>query len=466
MASMSQTRAAPLGGGALSPPRPLPAVAALLRVLLQGEGDLLSLLPAKAYRVDPGWLGWSRRSILIVNKPEWVRAVLADEDGIFPKSDLMTGALEPLIGDSIFVSSGETWRRQRRMVAPAFSQLRVNDAFEGMAGAVAKAQARLDRCAQTGETFSIELAMSHLTADVICRSVFSTDLSGQAAQDVYEAFKVFERSAAHVELSKLIFDPPFKEIAQHAEVLEACVRIRRRLLDLVEPHLAPDAAFSDIASDVIAARDEETGRPFGREELIDQLGVFFLAGHETTASALTWVFYLLAQSPALLARLRDELDAVVGGGPITYDQVQRLSYVRAVIKETLRLYPPITFLPRVALKPTTIGRFRLRRGAMVMIAPWAVHRHKKLWERPNDFDPDRFAPENEAKIAPGMYIPFGQGPRICVGANFSLIESALILASLARRYDFEMLDADRVRPAARLTTRPVKELMCRVRRRG
>ena len=445
-------------------PRPMQATASLLRVIAQGRGDLLSLLPAKAYRVETGWLGWSRRSILIVNRPDLVKHVLADPDGIFPKNDLMTGAVEPLIGDSIFVSSGETWRRQRAMVAPAFSQLRVTDAFAAMEESVSGWEERLDALAGAGEPFSLDLAMSSLTADIICRTVFSTSLANETARDVFDDFKVFERHAAHVEVWRLIFEKPFQTIPQHDHVLEACRRIRRHLKALVAPHLAEGAAFADIAADVIAARDA-TGTRFTEEELIDQLGVFFLAGHETTASALIWVFFILATRPELMARLRAEIDHVAGEGPIGFDQIRALGLARRIFREALRLYPPITFLPRVALEPAQIGRHRVRRGAMVMIAPWSVHRHRDNWRDANRFDPERFSAEREKEIPQGAYIPFGLGPRVCVGANFAAIESALILARLARRYDFEALAPGRVRPVARLTTRPAEEVMMRVRRR-
>lgn len=158
------------------PPRPqaLSAVAALLRAAVRGDGDLLSLLPKEAYQIEAGWLGYSRRSILIVNAPELTRRIMADTADIFPKNDLMVGALEPLVGDSIFVSSGDLWRRQRRMIDPAFSHIRLNRAFTFMASAVDDYEAELARRADSGETFSLDLAMSQLTADVITRTVFST----------------------------------------------------------------------------------------------------------------------------------------------------------------------------------------------------------------------------------------------------------------------------------------------------
>ncbi len=447
-------------------PAPLPATLSLLRVIWQREGDLLTLLPANAYRVEAGWLGWSRRSILIVNEPATVRHLLADPDGIFPKNDLMTGAVEPLIGDSIFVSSGATWRRQRRMVAPAFGSLHLAKAFAAMDEAVDAREAALDAAAAVGETVSLDLTMSWLTADVICRTVFSAPLAPGVAEDVYDDFKVFERSAAHVELKRLILSPAFDDIPQHPHVLEACARIRRHLGAMVDPHLADGAAFDDIASAVIAARDPETGSPFTREELIDQLGVFFLAGHETSASALTWAFFIAATRPEALARIREEVDAVCGDGPVEFEHMPRLTYLKNFFREVLRLYPPITFIPRVALKGTEILGHKVKRGTMVMIAPWTIHRHRLYWEAPETFDPDRWLPERAGELTKDAYIPFGIGPRVCVGAAFASMEAALILARLLRRYDFDVQDADAVRPAARLTTRPGAPVMVTPRRRA
>jgi cytochrome P450 len=449
-------------------PRPLPSLAALARVVWSGDGNLLSLLPADAYRMDVGHLGYSRRSILIVNQPELLREILTDPTDIYPKNDLMVGALEPLVGNSIFVCSGETWRRQRRMIDPAFTHMRITRAFTAMTAALDDYETNLDGLAARGEPLSLDLAMSHLTADIICRTVFSTSLRSQTARDVFDAFTVFERRVAHVELKRLIFAAPFARIPQHAWVLDACRRIRGHLGELVDTHLpAGGRDLADIAADVIAARDRDTGQPFTREELIDQLGVFFLAGHETTASALTWAFFILATQADVVARMRAEVDAVAGDGPVEFDHIRRLPYVRNVFRETLRLYPPITFIPRVAAEPARIGRFQVKKGAMIMVAPWTLHRHERHWHDPHRFDPDRFAPEREGEIKPGTYIPFGLGPRTCVGAGFAQTEATLILARLARRFDFAALAPEKVRPVARLTTRPAEQIMATVtRRRG
>ncbi len=450
------------------PPRPhsSAAVLALLRVALRGDGDLLSLLPANAYRMEVGPLGYSRRSILIVNQPDQVRRVLSDPEGIFPKSDLMVDALAPLIGDSIFVSSGETWQRQRRMIDPAFTMMRVNRAFPAMEDGAAACEEMLDARAADGAAFSLDLAMSHLTADIICRTVFSTGLETEAAHEVFDAFTRFEHSVAQVEIRRLIMDPAWTKVPQRDFVLEACRTIRRHLGVLLDTHLgAGEKRFDDIAAAVIAARDDFSRTAFTREELIDQLGVLFLAGHETSASALTWAFFLMAMQPALLTRVRAEIRSAVGEtGPITFEATKQLPAIRNMFRETLRLYPPITFLPRVATEATMIGNRKVKRGALVMVAPWVLHRHSGYWRNPHAFDPDRFLPEREAELTPGAYIPFGQGPRVCAGAAFALTEAVLLIARLFRRFDFEVISPGTVRPAARLTTRPAEQIMVRVRR--
>lgn len=451
-------------GAVYTPPRPAPMgpLASLIRVIRQGDGDLLSLMPADAYLLPMGPLGYSRRSIQIVNDPALTKPILADPEDIFPKNDLMVGALTPLVGDSMFVSSGSLWRQQRRMIDPAFSHIRLAKAFPSMVGALDDFEARLHDAAQSGQEMSLDLAMGQLTADIICRTVFSASLANDTARDVFESFAFFERSVAHVELVRLIFGKPFDDIPQRADVLEACARIRGHIGRLLDSHLEAGAQFDDIAAAVIAARDLETDTRFTREELIDQLGVFFLAGHETTASALTWAFFIAAMQPSVADKVHAEAMAVAGSGPIEFDHVKRLTYARNVFKEALRLYPPITFIPRVAARSTTIGTKHIKRGTMVMIAPWAVHRHQALWPNPDVFDPDRFLPEREHEIVSGSYIPFGAGPRVCVGAAFATTEATLILARILRTYRIDVQRPELVRPVARLTTRPAQEVMIKV----
>lgn len=451
------------------PPKPnsLPAVIALIRSLWKGDGNLLELLPAEAYHFDIGHLGRSRRGTVLFNRPSAVKEIMRDEQGVFPKSDLMVGALDPLIGESMFVTDGPKWRRQRAMIDPAFSLMRLNVAYGAMCAATDDHVAAISAAADSGEPFSLDLAMSHLTADVICRTVFSTPLASNVAKEVFEDFTLFEKSVAQVDVLGMILKPAWSEIKQTPEVLAACERIRHHIGALIDTHLnAGEGKYNDIASAVIEAKDKDTGLPFTRDELIDQLGVFFLAGHETTASALTWVFYMLAEQPEWLARLREEIDPYMSEGDLSFEATKKLPLTRAFFKEALRLYPPITFVPRVALENVEIEGKRLPRGALVMIAPWTLQRHSKYWEDPHAFKPERFLPENEKNLTQGAYIPFGQGPHLCVGAGFAQVESLLIMSQLVSKFDFELLPGQKVIPAARLTTRPAEQVIMRVRHRS
>lgn len=447
------------------PPAPYPrsALTSLLRVTVRGERNLLSLLPAAAYRMRIGRLGWSRRGILLVNDPALVAEVLRDAEQIFPKNDLMVGALEGLVGNSMFVASGKAWHGQRRMIEPAFSHMRIDRAFAPMLAAVNDHVALLHVAAAQQEVLSLDKMLSRLTADIVCRTIFSTSLDTAIARSVFDDFLIFERSCASVDIGKLLFGRPFAAIGQPQAVQAACRRIRAHIGDLLDARPPQDpAAPDDLAQALVSARDPETGAGFTREELIDQLGVFFLAGHETTASALTWAFFVLAMQPAMVARIRSECAAVRDAEPLNLQQLRRMPFTRNVFREALRLYPPITFIPRVALRDTVIGGFPVRRGNMIMIAPWSLHRHADLWSHPDQFDPDRFVAEQDRAHAAGAYIPFGLGPRVCVGAAFANMEATLILARLTECFDFMVLDPEAVRPAARLTTRPEHEIRVRL----
>ncbi|MEL7311791.1 MAG: cytochrome P450 [Pseudomonadota bacterium] len=448
------------------PPAPLPLtpLRSLWRVIRQGDGDLLSLVPRDAYHKPLTHLGYSRRSILLINDPALARDVLTDPLEIFPKNDLMVGALAPLVGDSIFVSSGPRWRRQRAMVDPAFTHMRINRAFGAMRAAVSDYTDQLDRHAREGTNVSLDFAMSELTADIICRTIFSTPLSGAVARDVFESFGEFEEQVASVNLGQLIFGKPWAEVRQPPQVLAACERIRDQIGRLLDPRLADLDANDDIVAAIAAATDAETGERFTREELIDQIGVFFLAGHETTASVLTWVFFIVSMRPDIATLIRDEIDTVIGDRDIQFEDVKQLPIIRSVFRETLRLYPPITFIPRVAAEATTIGGVKVKKGAMLMLSPWTAHRNDALWRDAASFDPLRFHSDSEREDD-GVFMSFGLGPRVCVGAAFATIESALIIAALVRRYDLEIVQPDAVRPVARLTTRPAEEIQVQVRRR-
>lgn len=438
------------------PPAPVPTtpVKALLRGMFRSDRDMISLMPQSAYQTMVAEVGWTRRKIIMVNDPEIIQRIMTSEIAEYPKSDLMTGALAPLVRDGVFVSSGESWERQRRMIAPAFSHMRLGNAFSSMVQSCDQYEEIFDQHALENDVFSLEEAMSHLTADVMCRTIFSRTLGTTLAQRVYRAFAEFQDSVANVRVFQLWMGRAHAEVRQPASVLKSASEIRDQIGIMVDERMADTRhELSDIAGDIIKARDPLDGSQFTREELIDQIGVFFLAGHETTAGALAWAFYILAHQPDAMRRIREEVEHVSKGAALDMEMVKKLEFTKAVFKETLRLYPPLGFIPRVAIKDGQMGDLTFPKGALVLISPWLLHRHEALWANPDRFDPDRFAESREKAIPLGAYIPFGLGPRICIGAAFALVEATLILARVVSRYDIEIKRPEDVYPAARLTTR-------------
>ncbi|MEL6765665.1 MAG: cytochrome P450 [Pseudomonadota bacterium] len=462
--------AAPPGGALYRPPAPWPAspLGALLRAVASMERDLITLLPGAAYREPVFWPGFSRRGIYVVSAPALVAEVMGDARAFYPKNDLMVGALAPLVGEGIFISEGAVWERQRRMIDPAFAHMRINQAFRHMAAAMADAEARFDEAAAHGTVVHLEAALSHLTADIMFRTIFSETFSGALAQRVFDAFARFQKACANVSLRHLLLTPAGADIRQPRAARESAAEIRSLVDQMLAARLAlaPEDQPDDIARDIIAARDPESGEGFTREEMLDQLAVFFLAGHETTASALTWALFILAEAPGMAERVREEVGEVCKDAPLTAAGIKRLAFVRNTFRETLRLYPPVTFLARMATEACPLGPVHLPKGAMLLVSPWVIQRHEALWENADRFDPDRFAPGREGSLPQGAYLPFGQGARLCVGVAFAMMEAGLIIASMLRRYRIEAVDAARVRPVARLTTRPAREISVRLHRLG
>lgn len=440
----------------------LSPVRALVKGMLAKDRDLLALMPDTAYRMEIGSMGLSRRGIVLVNRPDLVRQVLVERVDEFAKNDLFTGALEPLVGDGMFISHGPTWQRQRAMVEPGFTHLHTGRAFSRMADAVTDCEARLDVAAADKTTIALDQEMSRLTADIIYRVIFSEPLDGGDARVMFAAFERFQAQVANVRVSAFLFGKAFADVPQPPAALDAAREIRAHLQAKIEARLASAKRHDDLLQAVVDARDPATGEAFALTEMIDQIAIFFLAGHETTATTLSWIFLLLAGDPDTAQALRDETLAICPDG-VEASHIKQLVFTRAVINEALRLYPPGAFLPRVALSKTMLGGRRLRRGTMVLISPWIIHRHEGWWDAPHTFKPSRFA-RGAPKPVAGSFLPFGLGARACIGGAFSMAEAALVVSRLTTRFTFDVTNAASIRPAVHLTLRPSHPMQTRVRR--
>lgn len=450
------------------PPRPGPrSLAALLGGLFRRDGrSMLNLLPPRAYRVQMGSARLAGQRLHLVNAPETVRELLVERAEAFPKHPYLADILQPLIGISLFNATGAAWARQRRLVDQAFALAGLRLAFPRMLDSIDALLARTDALADGRQTWDADAAMSHVTADIIFRTLLSQPLSAEAAQRVHDAFRRYQADAQRVMGLSALRLPTWlhrRRCRQQGAAIRATfagpIHARHQALQRGEAD-GPD----DMLAALFRAEDPQDGSRLGVEEVVDQVGTLFLAGHETSASTLAWALYLLACQPALQDAVHASVQQLWADRPPAFGDTRQLEQVQAVFRETLRLYPPIAFYLREAAGADCLRGKAVQAGDMVVVSPWIVHRHHAHWPQPDTFDPDRFGPQ--ATSAPrGAYLPFGLGPRACPGAAFATQESVLILARLVQRYRLQPLPGHTPQPTARLTLRSANGVKLRLLRR-
>jgi len=452
------------------PPKPpaRPDRVSLWRYARLFRADILSAQPARLYRA---WMAEFRTPFFrsyLCNDPALVGRVLRDRPDDFPKSDRVSEGLRPLLGRSVFVTNGAAWRRQRRIIDPAFEGGRLRDTFPAM---VAAGQGAVDRLAPLadGRPVEIEAQTSHAAADVIFRTLFSIPIENATAARVFSEFRAHQRTQPVLNPAALIPLPRWIPRFHRRETRATARRIRRLIegvtaarMDDIAAGRAPD----DLATKIMTTTDPETGDRFDTAEMVDQVAIFFLAGHETSASALAWALYLLALFPGWQDRLAAEAAEVMGAGPPAFADMARLRVARDVVRETLRLYPPVPMMVRESAHPERFRGRDVARGAQIVLSPWHLHRHARLWERPDDFDPGRFAGEAGRESLRCAYIPFSAGPRACPGAGFAMTEVPLLLAMLIRDYRVAPVEGRPAMPVAHLTLRGRDGIRLRVTPRG
>jgi cytochrome P450 len=461
------------------PPRPArpEGRSSLLQLLRLSVRSSLALFYDASFKLDIGrvrvpTLPWfKRRWVYTVREPGLAREVLVRQPDAYRKSLMMDYMLRDLTGDNLFVSHGEAWRRQRRLMDPAFAQASLKKVFPLMQAACEATIGRLAAAAgrRPDGRVDVDGAMTHFASDVIFRTMFSEAIPEADATAIFEAFEVFQKvSYAQGMLSVARFPPQLVPGAGRArraarrirEILEA--PLKRRLAAVASGAACP---ADDILATLLATTDPVTGTRLGPVELLDQIAIVFLAGHETTASALAWTTWLLAAYPDIQAELLAEAQAVRPGRPAAWGDVKRLALTRDVFRETLRLYPPVAFFARDAMEAGCLAGREIDAGSVVVVAPWLLQRHPAHWERPDAFDPHRF---NTAAGKEGLrcaYLPFSLGERSCVGAAFALQEATLLLTAMVERFDILAEPGHLPEPVARLTLRSGNGVRVRLRDR-
>ena len=402
---------------------------------------------------------------VMVHDPEGVRRVLLDNVGNYPKDEVSNRFFTAMFGEGLLSAEPAMWRRHRKIMAPAFDPRSVASYAPAMAAASQAFAVRWDGLPD-GADIDMAEEMKALTLRIICGTMFSSDatelvsLAGTALG--------FARDALNIGLLDLlpVLGPmrlKAKQAALH-EDFSAMDGAIYRMIEERERNLA--GAPNDLLTRLVAAKDPEDGAGLSAQEVRDELITIFEAGHETTAVAMTFTWYLLSQHPEAEARLHAELDAVLGGRAPTAEDVPNLPYTRQVIEEAMRLYPPAPAVTgRRAIADDEICGQKVSAGDRVMISTWVLHRHRTLWEDPERFDPDRFSVQRSEGRARFAYMPFGAGPRICIGMGLAMTEATLILAALAQRHRPRLKTPQDVKLSARITLAPQGGLKMRLERR-
>ena len=410
----------------------------------------------RAHYEEPVMVG---RSIMgeraVVSDPAGVRHVFLDNAANYRKDDLQLRVLKPGLGNGLLTTDGEDWRAQRRSLAPLFTPRQVS-AFAGSMAESPRAGVERLKKRRPGQRLDMSLEMARLTLEILEHTLFSQGL-GRDTSEFQEAVTKYFDTVGRLDPFDLLGLPDFlprfgrmrgrKTLDWFAGAVKDIVDARRNLIagGAIPPR--------DILTLLLEAQDPETGRGMAEDDLRANIVTFIGAGHETTANALTWTFYLLSQAPDWRAQVEAEADAQLDAGPAETLH-ERMPVTKAVLEESLRLYPPAAFLSRAAIGDDVIAGKKISAGAVVTVSPFLLHRHNKLWKDAGLFDPTRFLGENREKIDRFAYIPFGAGPRVCIGMGFAIQEAIIVLAHFAKSFRFDLAPGHAVRPVQRITLRP------------
>jgi cytochrome P450 len=396
--------------------------------------------------------------MFFITDPEVVRECLVKHADKMHRDPFVSKALGRIMGQGVFVAEGAQWKRQRHLVQPAFHATRIRQYAETMA---AYTQEMVDSW-QTGQIVAIDQSLAELTLRIIAKTMYGIDLVDQTDK-IGRLMKTI-LTIAEEQLGQFIVLPKWIPTRQHRRQAAALREIRELLRNIVRQRQAEGEDRGDLLSMLLRARDEE-GNPMPEEVLLDECITLFVAGHETTAAALTWSWYLLTEHPAIAQQLMAEIDGVLAGEPITFDKIANLPLLDAVIKETLRLYPPAFGFGRSVQEPFTVAGTTFPRRAILLFSTFATHRSSRYYAEPEQFRPQRFVDE-ATQPDRYTYFPFGAGSRICLGNMFAMMEAAVILATMMANVTLQRADDTTVVMDTVVTLRPRHPLHLRVERRN
>ena len=400
------------------------------------------------------------RHVYLVSSPEGVKHVLVDHPAKYSKGTAIRKLSALLLGDGLLTSEGEHWKRQRRLAQPAFHRERLANLVEVMTSATADLLGRWEQRRARGETFDAAADFMALTLSIVSRALFSIDVAGDAAA-VGKAITVALEETNRRILS-FVAAPLWVPTASNREYRAAVKALDDVVFKIIDARRKGQSTGADLLQMLMEARDEETGAGMTDRQLRDEVMTLFLAGHETTANALAWTVWLVAQHPEVEAKLRAEVAQVLGGRVPEAQDLPKLRYVSQVLDESMRLYPPAWITARQCVEADELLGYHVPQGTIVAVCPYTVHRNPRLWPDPDRFDPERFSPEQAQARPRHAYFPFGAGQRMCIGNNFALMEGALILAMISQRFSAALEEGHPVVPLPRVTLRPQHGIQVRL----
>lgn len=398
----------------------------------------------------------------MLSHPDHVQRVLVDEQRLFTKQTRGYEKLKAFLGNGLVTSEGSFWLRQRRIAQPAFAKKRVAGFGATMVKCTEDLFSTWDAAAKSGETRDVHADMMHLTLRIAALTLLSSDPSDKAGE-IGAALDVVLHEA-NARINSLLDVPEWIPTSRNRRYAQASQALDGIVMGMIEARRRGEAE-DDLLQMLLEAKDEETGERMDDRQLRDEVMTMFLAGHETTANALTWTLHLLSRAPSVARGLADEAGSVLGDRSPVSDDAARLDLSRRVLFESMRLYPPVWILGRAPSEDVSFGGYPIAARSIIFLPQWVVHRHPQFWENPEGFDPERFTPDRMKVMHKGQYFPFAGGPRMCIGAGFATLEGQLILSMLARRYRVDVVPGFHVEPEPLITLRPRHGLRATIHRR-
>ncbi|AEI43754.1 cytochrome P450 [Paenibacillus mucilaginosus] len=447
-------------------PRPVPLLGNLLS--MGAEPHVFFAKCAEQYgpvvriKIDP------RRDTFLITRPQDIQHVLNQTQRYFAKGYHRDPILSRVLGNGLVTSEGSFWLRQRRLSQPAFHHHRIRSYADIM---TAYAQ-RMLAAWEHEESRDIHADMMQCTMEIVAKTLFDVDLhaedgrSNPVGEALDAVFHEYVKQYTSVMRRLLDLLPVSVPVPGDKKLQESVEQLNRIILDIIDRRQAEGTEDrGDLLSMLLLARDED-GTGMTREQLRDEIMTLFLAGHETTANVLSWTLYLLAREPEAEGKLLKELDRVLGGQPPAFEHIPLLTYTQSVVKESMRLYPPVWLISREPIEDVEIGGYTLPAGCEISVCQWVMHRLPEYFEEPERFQPERWTPEFEKSLPAGVYIPFGAGPRVCIGNQFAMMEAVLLLASIGQRFRLTLEPGHKVLLEPSITLRPQTGIRVRVWKRS